>query len=31
EKIAGAALDVLEKDPPFLTDIMNADNYYYIS
>ncbi len=29
EKIAGAALDVLEKDPPFLTDIMNADKIIY--
>jgi len=29
EKIAGAALDVLEKDPPFLTDIMNTDKIIY--
>ncbi len=29
EKIAGAALDVLEKDPPFLMDIMNTDNLIY--
>jgi D-3-phosphoglycerate dehydrogenase len=29
EKIAGAALDVLEKDPPSLTDIMNIDNIIY--
>lgn len=28
-KIAGAALDVLEKDPPALTDIMNTDNLIY--
>ena len=29
EKIAGAALDVLEKDPPSLTDIMNTDKIIY--
>ncbi len=29
EKIAGVALDVLEKDPPSLTDIMNIDNIIY--
>jgi len=29
EKIAGAALDVLEKDPPLLTDIMNTDKIIY--
>jgi len=29
EKIAGVALDVLEKDPPFLTDIMNTDKIIY--
>ena len=29
EKIAGAALDVLEKDPPLLTDIINTDNIIY--
>jgi D-3-phosphoglycerate dehydrogenase len=28
-KIAGAALDVLEKDPPSLIDIINADNIIY--
>jgi len=28
-KIAGAALDVLEKDPPSLTDIMNTDKIIY--
>jgi len=28
-KIAGAALDVLEKDPPALTDIMNTDKIIY--
>lgn len=28
-KIAGAALDVLEKDPPALMDIMNTDNLIY--
>ena len=28
-KIAGAALDVLEKDPPLLTDIINTDNIIY--
>jgi D-3-phosphoglycerate dehydrogenase len=28
-KIAGAALDVLEKDPPSLIDIINADNILY--
>ena len=28
-KIAGAALDVLEKDPPFLTDIINTDKIIY--
>ena len=28
-KIAGAALDVLEKDPPSLVDIINADNIIY--
>jgi len=29
DKIAGAALDVLEKDPPFLTDIMNTNKIIY--
>ena len=29
EKIAGAALDVLEKDPPSLIDIINTDNIIY--
>ena len=29
EKIAGTALDVLEKDPPSLIDIINADNIIY--
>ncbi len=29
EKITAAALDVLEKDPPFLTDIMNTDKIIY--
>jgi len=28
-KIAGAALDVLEKDPPSLADIMNTDKIIY--
>lgn len=28
-KIAGAALDVLEKDPPSLTDIMDTDKIIY--
>jgi len=28
-KIARAALDVLEKDPPSLNDIMNNDNIIY--
>ena len=28
-KIAGAALDVLEKDPPLLTDIISTDNIIY--
>ena len=28
-KITGAALDVLEKDPPSLIDIINADNIIY--
>ena len=28
-KIAGAALDVLEKDPPSLIDIINTDNIIY--
>ena len=28
-KIAGAALDVLEKDPPLLTNIMNTDKIIY--
>ena len=29
EKIAGAALDVLEKDPPDLSEIIRADNVIY--
>jgi D-3-phosphoglycerate dehydrogenase len=29
EKIAGEALDVLEKDPPFFTDIMNTEKIIY--
>jgi len=28
-KIAGAALDVMEKNPPSLTDIIDTDNIIY--